>query len=380
VSFIVDSFANPQPPQAAAVSRLFCSNRRSLAVAAIVGVCMLEPNDTLCIRGIALLSSVLERRGVPIGQVIGEAIEYFRRCQQPDGSFADDPTSVLFREWDSVNVLKAIALWQKEIPIDLTGLIEPALRFFAAQEKPTGMLNWGGVEIASDKYCTETSSEYITTLTLLGRTERACAKANFLRDRQRADGPWEEMHPHVPKAFQLEASVTGFALLALDSLDIEPTHLDEALDFLAGKQHRDGHFGVNRYYYASHYYLMRSTVAALANFASYPVIAAARDFVLAQQRPDGHWFSRADGANTTAAPELHTALALATLAHAGVSADEPAVRRAIGWLLDRRRPDGSWFGGHYPYPEIDGYQDFHAPKDAFTTAQVLSAFKQLETT
>jgi squalene cyclase len=326
-----------------------------------------------------MLSSVLECRHPPLGQVIGEAIEYFRGCQQPDGSVADDPTSMMFREWDSVNALKAIALWQEEIHIDLSDVIEPALGFLATQEKPTGMLSWGGAEIASDKYCTETSCEYITALTLLGRTDQARDKADFLRGRQRADGPWEEMHNHIPKAFQLEPSVTGFALLALDGLDLEPAHLDEALDFLAGKQHRDGHFGINWYYYACHYYLMRPSVAALANFASYPAVAAARDFVLAQQQPDGSWFSQADGAGTTAAPELHTALALATLAHAGMSADEPAVRRAIGWLLDRRRPNGSWNGGDYPYPGTDSYRDFRAPQDIFTTAQVLIAFKELET-
>ncbi|MGE2817966.1 hypothetical protein ACQI5H_22900 [Mycobacterium heidelbergense] len=327
-----------------------------------------------------MLASVLEPHHIPLSQVIGEAIEYFRRCQQPDGSISDHPSAALFREWDSVNALKAIALWQKDIPFDLTGLIDPMLGFFAAQEKPTGMLSWGGAEIAADEYCTETSSEYITALTLLGRTEQACVKANFLRDRQLADGPWEEVHPHVPKAFQLAPSVTGFALLALDGLGIEPTYLDEALMFLAGKQHSDGHFGINWYYYASYYYLMRSTVAALANFGSYRAVAAARDFVLAQQRPDGSWFSRVEGTGTAAAPELHTAFAVATLAHAGMSADERPVRSAIGWLLDRRRPDGSWFGGNYPYPAIEGYADFYAPKDAFTTAQVLCALKQLETT
>jgi prenyltransferase beta subunit len=327
-----------------------------------------------------MLASIFELHDLPLGRVIGEAMEYFRGCLQPDGSIADDPTSAMFREWDSVNVLKAVGLWQEEIPADLSDVIEAALGFLAAQEKPTGMLSYGGAEIASDKYCAETSSVYITALTLLGRTDQARAKANFLRDRQRPEGPWEVIHPHIPKAFQLEPSVTGFALLALDGLDIEPTHLDEALDFLTGKQHSQGHFGINWYYYACHYYLMWPSVAALANFASYPAVAAARDFVLAQQRPDGSWFNQADGAGTTATPELHTALALATLAHAGMSADEPAVRRAIEWLLAHRRPNGSWCGGDYPYPETDGYRNFHAPQDAYTTAQVLVAFKQLETT
>jgi Squalene-hopene cyclase C-terminal domain/Prenyltransferase and squalene oxidase repeat len=325
-----------------------------------------------------MLASVLEPHRISLGQVIGEAIEYLRGCQQPDGSIVDGPTSVMFREWDSVNALKAIALWQEEIPTDLTDVIEPVLEFLAAQEKPTGMLSWGGAEITSDKYCAETSSEYIAALTLLGRTDQARARGEFLRDRQRSDGPWEVVHPHIPRAFQSEPSVTGFAVLALDGLDIEPAHLDEALDFLAGKQHNDGHFGINWYYYACHYYLMRPSVAALANYASYRAVAAARDFVLAQQRPDGSWFSQPDGAGTTATPELQTALALATLAHAGMSPDQPAVRRAVSWLLDRRRPNGSWYGGNYPYPKTESYRDFHAPHDIFTTAQVLIALKQLE--
>lgn len=327
-----------------------------------------------------MVSSAPDSRHPPIHRIVAEAIEYFRHCLQPDGSIAEDPTSAMFREWDTINALKAIALWQNDIHVELTDIIDPALGFLAAQEKPTGMLSWGGAEIASDRYCTETSSEYITTLTLLGRADEARVKAEFLRDRQRADGAWEETHNHIPKAFQLEASVTGFALLALDGLDIEPIHLDEALDFLASKQHSQGHFGINWYYYASYYYLMRPAVAALADFASYPQVAAARDFVLAQQRPDGSWFSRAEGAGTTAAPELHTALALGILARAGMSADEPAARRAVTWLLERRRPNGSWFGGDYPYPKIDGYRQFHAPQDVFTTAQVLVAFKELATT
>ncbi|VBA54648.1 Squalene--hopene cyclase [Mycobacterium attenuatum] len=324
-----------------------------------------------------MLSSALDPHHTPIDRVVGEAIEYFRHCRQPDGSLADSPTSAMFREWDTVNALKAIALWQKDVHVDMADIIDPALGFLAAQEKPTGMLSWGGAEIASERYCTETSSEYITVLTLLGRTDEGRAKANFLRDRQRADGAWAEMHSHIPNAFQLEPSVTGFALLALDGLDVEPTYLDEALHFLASKQHPDGHFGINWYYYASHYYLLRPTVAALANFASYPQVAAARAFVLAQQRPDGSWFSRADGAGITAAPELHTALALGTLAHTGMSADEAAVRRAVSWLLDHRRPDGSWFGGEYPYPQVKGYREVHAPQHVFTTAQVLVAFHEL---
>jgi prenyltransferase beta subunit len=325
-----------------------------------------------------MFESVVKQYGTSLGQVVDDAIQYFQRCQQPDGSIAEDPQIHVFQEWDSVNALKAIALWRDKSPADTTATVNSILEFLSTREKPTGMLSWGAIEVGPAEYCTETSSEYVAALTLLGRIEQAYERAEFLRCRQLASGPWEEVHSHIPKAFQTESSVTGFVLMALVGLDLEPIHLDAALDFLAEKQHNEGHFGINWYYYCTHYYLMRPAVAALASFGNYPAVAAARDFVLAQQRPNGSWFSEVDGFGDLAAPEQHTALALATLAHAGMTAEDPPVRLAISWLLDRQRPDGSWFGGRYPYPETESYSAFRATQDVFTTAQVLAAFKELE--
>ncbi|NUP25868.1 MAG: terpene cyclase/mutase family protein [Nocardia sp.] len=326
-----------------------------------------------------MLSDHFEKRALSLGRVVAEACEYFRAAQQPDGSIAEDPSIAVFQEWDSVNALKAIALWQKDLPADFGPVTEQILAFLAGREKPTGMLSWGATEIGPAEYCTETSSEYISSLALLGLDERAGHKAEFLRGRQLAHGPWEEVHSHIPRAFQLEPSVTGFALCALDEAGVDPIHLDEALDFLAGKQDREGHFGINWYYYCTHYYLMRPAVAALVQFGNYAAAARARDFVLKQQRPDGSWFSEVAGfRGEPSVPELQTALALMTLAHTGMDIGEPPVRRAVDWLLDRRRADGSWYGGRYPYPETESYSAFRATQDVYTTAQVLAAFKYLE--
>ncbi|WP_058855660.1 prenyltransferase/squalene oxidase repeat-containing protein [Nocardia jinanensis] len=326
-----------------------------------------------------MLSTHLENRALSVDRVVAEACEYFRRAQQPDGSIAEDPSILVFQEWDSVNALKAIALWQKVLPAGYGSVTDGVLAFLAGREKPTGMLSWGAAEIGPAEYCTETSSEYISALALLGYEEKARRKAEFLRSRQLPDGPWEEVHSHIPRAFQLEPSVTGFALCALDDAGIDPDRLDEALEFLAGKQVDEGHFGINWYYYCTHYYLMRPAVAALVQFGNFAAAARARDFVLKQQRPDGSWFSEVPGfRGEPSVPELQTALALMTLAQTGMGVGDPPVRRAVDWLLDRRRGDGSWFGGRYPYPETESYSSFRATQDVYTTAQVLAAFKYLE--
>ncbi|MGK8525025.1 prenyltransferase/squalene oxidase repeat-containing protein [Nocardia asteroides] len=326
-----------------------------------------------------MLERVFAEHDLGVDAVVAQAFDYFRRCLQPDGSIAEDSSVDVFQEWDTVNALKAIALWQKRLPPEAGHVANELLRFLAGREKSSGMLSWGAMEIAPSEYCTETSSEYISALAILGHDESARRKAEFLRSRQLPDGPWEEVHSHIPKAFQLEPSVTGFALCALDKAGTEPEYLDEALSFLARKQSPEGHFGINWYYYCTHYYLMRPAVAALMDYGNYAAAAKARDFVLTRQRPDGSWFSQVDGFHgEPSAPELQTALALATLAHAGMDASEPPVRRAIDWLLSRRRPDGSWFGGRYPYPETESYRSFRATQDVYTTAQVLAAFDYLE--
>lgn len=159
--------------------------------------------------------------------------------------------------------------------------------------------------------------------------------------------------------------------MALVGLDLDPVREDEAVQFLTSSQRPEGHFGLNCYYYSTYYYLMRPSVAALAEFHS--ALAHAREFVLAQQRADGSWYTEVDGFGAYSSPEQHTALALRTLAHAGLSAEHPAVRRGLSWLIDQRRPDGSWHGGSYPYPDTGSYRSFRATQHIFTTTQVLAA-------
>jgi hypothetical protein len=317
--------------------------------------------------------------GGGLSRVVSHALRYLQDRQLPDGSIVDDPEILIFQEWDSVNALKTIACWRDRVPYQDSGTVGRALDFLRSREKATGMLNWGNLETGPEEYCTETSSEYIAGLTLLGLEAEALPKAEFLRNRQLPEGAWTEAHPHIPKAFQTESSVTGFALMALLGLDLDPIYEDQALSFLTNAQRPEGHFGLNWYYYGTYYYLMRPAIAALAEFGHYPVVARARDFVLSQQLPDGSWYSQVAGFGDYSSAEQHTALALGVLAHAGMDARQPPVRRALRWLLEHQREDGSWNGGSYPYPETESYQSFRATQHIFTTAQVLSALHHLST-
>ncbi|MFB9905995.1 prenyltransferase/squalene oxidase repeat-containing protein [Allokutzneria oryzae] len=326
-----------------------------------------------------MLNGLFSGSGATLTEVVGQALRYLQGRQLPDGSIVDDKEILIFQEWDTVNALKTIATWRGDVPYADDGTVERALGFLRSRAKPSGMLSWGVLDTTPDEYCTETSSEFVAALTLLGLTDEALPKAEFLRSRQLPSGPWEEVHSHIPKAFQTEPSVTGFAIMALLGLDLDPEHLDEALDFLVRAQRPEGHFGINWYYYSTHYYLMRPAVAALAEFGHHAAVASARDFVLSRQRADGSWYCEVEGFGEYSSPEQHTALALETLAHARTGVEHPAVRRALTWLLERRRPDGSWDGGSYPYPATSSYSSFRATQHIFTTAQVLAALRRFVT-
>jgi hypothetical protein len=314
---------------------------------------------------------------MPLVTVVSDALAYFQRHQLPDGSIAEEPTEHLFRCWDTVNALKAIASWRAEVPFTDDGTIGRQLGYLRSREKPSGMISMGEDYIDPDKYCTETSSEYISTLTRLGLTDQARQKAAFLRSRQLPSGGWDLVHPYIPRAFRFAPSVTSFAMMALKDAGVEPAYPDQALDSLARSQTAAGDFGVSRFYYNSPIYFIRPAVAVLAESGYHAAVAAARDFLLDTQRDDGSWTSPSDIVDNDQSAELHTGLALEGLARAGVQADETAARRAVAWLLARRRPDGSWPGGRYPYPAREGYPDVRVQQDVYATSQVLAAFRQL---
>jgi hypothetical protein len=312
-----------------------------------------------------------------VRRAVDDALDYFRGCLREGGHLAEDPNILYLHIWDSVNALKAIARWRTVSSRPTDDLVTPIGEFLRSCETPDGMVGWGSSEVGVDDYCTETSAEYVTALTLLGHRESARPKADHLRTRQLPGGHWSEVYPHIPPALQAVPSVTGFAFSALTGLGLEPVYPDEALDFLVRSQTEQGHFGINAYYCATYFYILRPVVAVLAEFGHYAAVARARDFVLRVQRDDGSWFSTTEGYEAFSTPELHTALALEVLAHTGLPADHRAISRGASWLLERQRADGSWDGGFYAMPSTNNYRELQRPQTVYTTAQVLSTLHHL---
>jgi squalene-hopene cyclase-like protein len=193
-----------------------------------------------------------------------------------------------------------------------------------------------------------------------------------LRDRQLPSGAWELADPRVPAGFHTFPPVTAFALLAMRAGGVVPSRPAEAVDFLIRSQKGAGHFGINRFWYNNPYYPIRPVMSVLAEFGCHSAVAAARDFLCAQQGNGGGWPRPREEFGCALSAELLTALALESLGHAHVPTDHRAVRQGLLWLLSRQRPDGSWDGGRYPYPVGAGYPDLRAPQDVYATAQVLS--------
>ncbi len=198
--------------------------------------------------------------------------------------------------------------------------------------------------------------------------DAACA---WLVERQVTSlrGDWALSRPDAPPggwAFQYEnahypdvddTAVVGMLL----HRNGDPGHaesVNRARDWILGMQSRNGGWGafdadndhdfLNHIPFADHGALLDpptadvtarcvSFLAQLGHGAEEPAMARAIAYLRADQEPDGSWFGRW-GTNYI----YGTWSVLCALNAAGLPHDDPAIRRAREWLLDRQRDDGGW--------------------------------------
>jgi squalene/oxidosqualene cyclase-like protein len=154
------------------------------------------------------------------------------------------------------------------------------------------------------------------------------------------------------------------ALLMVSKERLAPERLAAAVRFLLARQNPDGGFATYERRRGgawlerlnpsemfgscmterSYIECTASAIRALrhvANDECADAVKRGRDFLLAQQRPDGAW-PGFWGINFVYA----TSFAVAGLRDAGLADDHPAVRRAVDWLTNVQQADGGW-GEHF---------------------------------
>jgi squalene-hopene/tetraprenyl-beta-curcumene cyclase len=194
---------------------------------------------------------------------------------------------------------------------------------------------------------------------------------DWLRDRQVLDtaGDWASVRPGLRPggwAFQYanpyypDLDDTAAVALALDRFDGARYRnaIDRAAEWVLGMQSRNGgwgsfdadntHYYLNHIPFADHGALLDPPsadvsarclgfLAQLGTEPTHPAMAAALDYLRAEQEPDGSWFGRW-GTNYI----YGTWSVLAGLNAAGVDTGAIEIRRAVDWLIARQRPDGGW--------------------------------------
>ncbi|HET6631378.1 MAG TPA: squalene--hopene cyclase [Rhodanobacteraceae bacterium] len=201
----------------------------------------------------------------------------------------------------------------------------------------------------------------------------AVARAlDWLAQRQvlEAEGDWCQTHPGLRGggwAFQYlndpypdldDTAVVAWAMHQSPDRAARAACIDRAADWLVGMQSRNGgfaafdsdndHYYLNQIPFADHGALLdpptsdvSARVATLLALLRRPGDQRALERVLAflrrEQADNGAWFGRW-GTNYI----YGTWSVLMAMEAAGVPGDDPAVRRAVDWLIGCQRDDGSW--------------------------------------
>ncbi len=167
--------------------------------------------------------------------------------------------------------------------------------------------------------------------------------------------PFQYANPHYP-----DLDDTAVVVMALDRADPARYRqaIDRAVEWVVGMQSRNGGWGafdadntalhLNHIPFSDHGALLDPpTVDVTARCLGmlmqvgydrqHSVVQRALGFLRQEQKPDGSWYGRW-GTNYI----YGTWSALCALNAAGIAHDAPEVRRGVSWLIDHQRADGGW--------------------------------------
>lgn len=271
----------------------------------------------------------------PDGPEHRSATRYLADCQREDGGWS----LITCDGWDTI-----VTVWAFREHPDFRRLsLASAVAFLESAQHDDG----GFPYAATVEPDLDSTAAALHALTGIADDSTIAKAVELYRRHQLPDGLWNTYYyaKDVPTDDCVAHIVS--ALAAVPELD--PPSIERARQWLTERFERDEEFLC---VYRNRPYTFDTIGAAIGY--DHPAVQAAARAVVAAQNADGGWGQEAGEASCASA----TGAAIACLVHTGL-ADEAAMSRAVRYLADAQRPDGSWPGP----PELLGPRPLlsHAP-------------------
>ncbi len=306
-------------------------------------------------------------RQSPERMAMERGADFLAQIQRADGAICDT-VNPLFDIWETVEA--ATALWECYHDADHP-VLQRALAFLKTHENPEGLLCHNVKCRAS--YCLETTSEYLLLLAQIQGKEAIQSRMARIQQLQKPSGEWEIGNPDVleNKAFP---SVTAFVLAAFQAAEMQPLYADSAWAWLLRQQNADGNWGMAWEYYGCTAYAMWPAMRALKQ-ADFPGTKAAMDkamdYIYLHKKEFLFWDETLPNSPKNVSRELQTALVLNSLPDLDEHRTYQSATSGLQFLLAQQKPDGHWDGGHFPIASAR----YNKEEYVFATARAMVAIQ-----
>ncbi len=265
---------------------------------------------------------------------------FLKNIQRTDGAICDT-TNALFDVWETIIAATAIYDLTKDTN-DLA--FKKAIAFIRLNQNSNGLICHN--QKCKKEYCLETSAAWFLLLIKTGHLKTVKARLKIIDTLQNKLGYWEIGNPDVTEK-KIFPSVTGFILSIYKAAGVTPPNEKKAYDWLVSQQNAEGHWGAAWEYYNCPAYATWAIKPGLSkNTTHTKAFLKMNDYLLASQKKDGSWFYTDTFFDKCPSAELQTAFYLQSLNE--TAKNEIAINRAVEFLYNAQKKDGSWDGGSFP--------------------------------
>lgn len=279
-----------------------------------------------------------------LDSAIVKSVRFLVNQQKANGEIRDS-VNPLFNTWETI--LAAEALLEANDG-KLTPAVLAALDYLKANESPEGWMCHNAK--CHQLYCVETTASYFSLLIKAGRSLNSAGNVSLVR-LQQADGSWQVGNPDV-RENKNYPSVTAFMLDMMQQNALKDSACTKGLCFLETSQNKEGHWGASWEYYNCPAYALWKAVPVLRKGERYEALKKSLNYIYSNQQRNGSWYYTDSPLAKQPSAVLQTALIVSGLKYETSPEAETAIKKAIAFLIEMQKPDGSWDGGFFPVQNV----------------------------